>query len=65
MITLDGKQTRWQPGLTLDQVIAGLENHHLYAVARLNGIPVSRPNFSKTAVADGDVIEPIPLIAGG
>jgi thiamine biosynthesis protein ThiS len=65
MITVDGKKMAWHQGMTLAQVIAGLENNQIFPVVRLNGRPISRPHFSGTSVADGDVIEPIPLIAGG
>ncbi len=65
MITVDGKKMAWHQGMTLAQVIAGLENHHIFPVVRLNGKPISRPHFSGTILADGDVIEPIPLVAGG
>jgi thiamine biosynthesis protein ThiS len=65
MIIVDGKQITWHQGMTLDQVIAGLEENQIFPVVRLNGKPISRPHFSGTSVADGDVIEPIPLIAGG
>jgi sulfur carrier protein ThiS len=46
-------------------VIAGLEDNQIFPVVRLNGKPISRPHFSGTYLADGDVIEPIPLVAGG
>ncbi len=65
MITVDGKQISWHQDMTLDCVVAALEKSHIYAVVRLNGKPVSRPHFSTTLVAEGDTVEPIPLIAGG
>ena len=65
MIIVDGEQMAWQHGMTLEQVIAGLEGKHIFPVVRLNERPISRPHFSGTRVADGDVVEPIPMIAGG
>lgn len=65
MITVDEINMAWQPDLTLAQVMAGLEDGQMYAVVRLNGKPISRPNFGATPVADGDVIQTLPLIAGG
>jgi sulfur carrier protein ThiS len=65
MIIVDGQKTAWHHGMTLEQVISGLEGNHIFPVVRLNGKPISRPHFSGTLVADGDVVEPIPLIAGG
>ena len=65
MIMVDGKQISWHQNMTLDHVVAALEESHIYAVVRLNGKPVCRPHFTKTVVVEGDIIEPIPLIAGG
>jgi sulfur carrier protein ThiS len=65
MIIVDGEHMVWHQGMTLEQVITGLECSHIFPVVRLNGKPVSRPHFSRTFVADGDVVEPIPQIAGG
>ena len=65
MITVDGQPMAWHKGMTLAQVIAGLEDNQIFPVVRLNGKPISRPHFSGTILADGDIIEPIPLIAGG
>jgi sulfur carrier protein ThiS len=65
MIIVDGQTIAWHKGMTLAQVIAGLESNHIFPVVRLNGKPISRPHFSGIYLADGDIIEPIPLIAGG
>jgi sulfur carrier protein ThiS len=65
MIIVDGEKMAWHQDMTLEQVIAGLEVNHIFPVVRLNGKPISRPHFSGTFVADGDVVEPIPQIAGG
>lgn len=65
MITVADRPIAWQPGMTLDQVLASLEDGHLYAVVRLNGRLISRPCFADTQVPDQAVIEPLPMIAGG
>jgi thiamine biosynthesis protein ThiS len=65
MITIDDKQMPWQQGMTLAQAMASLQDGYDYAVVRLNGKPVSRPNFSTVSVEFGAVIETLPLIAGG
>jgi len=56
---------QWHPGLTLDEVVAALPDGHLYAVVRMNGRLVSRPDFANTRVPENAVVEPLPLIAGG
>jgi len=65
VITVGGRSVPWQPGMTLAQVVAGLEAADLYAVVRLNGRLVSKPDFASTPVPDGAHIDPLPLIAGG
>jgi sulfur carrier protein ThiS len=65
MITVGDQQLTWRPGMTLAQVLNLFEADHAYAVARLNGKLVARPNFSVTPVPDDAVVGPIPLIAGG
>ncbi len=65
MISVGDQTLTWQPGLTLAQVMDTLEDGHLYAVVRLNGKLVSRPDFPKTPVPEGADIQPLPLIAGG
>ncbi len=65
MIKVGDQTMTWQPGLTLAQVMESLEQGHLYAVVRLNGQLVSRPNFAKTRVPEEADIQLLPLIAGG
>ena len=65
MINVEDKRMEWQPGLTLAQVMASLEDGHLFAVVRLNGRLVSKPDFPTTTVPEGADIQPLPLIAGG
>jgi thiamine biosynthesis protein ThiS len=64
-ITIEDQQIQWYPGQTLAEVVAALPDGHLYAVVRMNGRLVSRPDFAGTEVPDKAVIEPLPLVAGG
>ncbi len=65
MITFDGKQMPWHSGMTIDNILASMKYGNLYAVVRMNGKLISKPNFGSTSVEDGAVIEGIPLISGG
>jgi len=65
MITMDGKQYPWQPGMDVEQLLNYVEKPEQYAVIRLNGKPVSRPNFKQTLVPANAEIVLIPMIAGG
>ena len=65
MVTVDDRDVPWREGLTLDTLLAELEDDHRYAVVKLNGKLVSRPHFATTTVPDGSRVNPIPMIAGG
>jgi sulfur carrier protein ThiS len=65
VITVDGRCIPWQAGMTLEQVVAALEEGDLYAVVRMNDRLISKPDFASTEVPDGSEIYPLPLIAGG
>ena len=65
MIKVGDQTMAWQPGLMLSQIMESLEQGHLYAVVRLNGKLVSKPDFPTTLVPEGADIQPLPMIAGG
>jgi thiamine biosynthesis protein ThiS len=65
MITIGDQEIPWREGLTVAILLAQLQDGHSYAVVKLNGKLVSRPQFDKTPVHDGSQITPIPMIAGG
>ena len=65
MVTVNDRPYPWRDGLTLADLLARFEDGHVYAVVKLNGRLVSRPNFEHTPVPDGSTVIPIPMIAGG
>lgn len=65
MIHLGEKEIPWQEGLTVAALLQNLADGHIYAVVKLDGRLVSRPNFNTTPVPDGARVTPIPMIAGG
>lgn len=65
MISVDGRQVPWQEGITVATLLADIQDAYLYAVVRLNGKLVSRPNFEKTPVPDNAEVILLPMIAGG
>jgi thiamine biosynthesis protein ThiS len=65
MITIGDKEVTWQKGITLAQVLTAIENHDRYAVVKVDGKLISRPNFAKTIINDHAKIVPLPMIAGG
>ncbi len=65
MITVGEQQLAWHAGLTVADLLAELEDGHLYAVVKLDDKLVSRPHFNTVLVPDGARVTPIPMIAGG
>ncbi len=65
MVTIGKEKVPWKEGLTIAQVLAALDDDYEYAVVRINGKLISRPNFENTPVTDNSEIIPIPMIAGG
>jgi thiamine biosynthesis protein ThiS len=65
MITVGKEKIPWKEGMTVAQVLEAVTDGHKYAVVRLNGKLISRPNFEKTTVPDRAEFIPVPMIAGG
>lgn len=62
---VNGKKVEWQKGMSVEDLLNDLPDKHPYAVVKINGKYVSRPDFSKTILEEEDEIFLIPLIAGG
>ncbi len=65
MIRVRGKERTWREGMTVAGLLKELNDSYPYAVVKINGRVISRPNFEKTAIPDGAEIFLIPMIAGG
>jgi thiamine biosynthesis protein ThiS len=65
MIKVDGRQIPWHEGMTVSTLLADIDDMHFYAVVRLNGKLVSRPNFETTPVPDNAEVILLPMVAGG
>ena len=65
MITLDGEQRPWQNNMTVSRLLQEIADAHQYAVIKVNGRYVSRPNFDTYIIPDNAEIYLIPMIAGG
>ncbi len=65
MIRVDGNQVPWEEGMTVSILLDEVIESDKYAVVRLNGRTVSRPNFKTTHIPDDSEIILIPMIAGG
>ncbi len=65
MITLDDDQMPWHDGMTVADLLASVPDGDQYAVIKVNGRYVSRPEFNKFEIPDNAKIRLIPMIAGG
>ncbi len=65
MIRVDGKMLPWHDGMTVSDLLAALGDSHPYAVVRINGRYVSKPDFDHVRIPDEAEVFCIPLIAGG
>lgn len=65
MIIVGDKKLSWRKGMTVADLLKDLTDSHHYAVIRINGKHVSRPNFKKILIPDNSEIFLIPLISGG
>ncbi|MFZ0450994.1 MAG: sulfur carrier protein ThiS [Desulfatiglandaceae bacterium] len=65
MIRVGDKRFPWHEGMTVSILLEGLRDSDSYAVVRLNGRIVSRPNFAATPVPDESEVILIPMVAGG
>ena len=65
MIVLDGKERTWHSGMTVSELLREISDAHHYAVIKVNGRYVSRPDFETFLIPDNADVRLIPMIAGG
>ena len=65
MIKLDEKKIAWASGMTVADLLDDIPKGHQYAVIKVNGRYVSRPDFKQYEIPDNAEIRLIPMIAGG
>jgi thiamine biosynthesis protein ThiS len=65
MIRVNGKEHRWRREMTVSDLIGELDDGFFYAVVRVNGKYISKPDFEKSVVPDDSEVFFIPMIAGG
>ena len=65
MIFVNDEKISWQEGMTVRDLLDGLEDDHDYAVIRVNGKYVSKPYFDEYQIPDNADIYLIPMVVGG
>lgn len=64
-IRLNGRPREVEAGATLAALLRELDLDARWVVAELNGEPLPRDRFDRTALADGDRLELVRPVAGG
>jgi thiamine biosynthesis protein ThiS len=65
MLRVNDEEVAWQEGMTVRDLLNGLEDKHDYAVIRVNGKYVSKPFFEEFQIPDNAEIYLIPMVVGG
>lgn len=65
MVRAGDREFHWQEGMTISDILHQLGDSYPYAVARVNGRLISRPDFQRATIPDGSEVFLLPLIAGG
>ena len=65
MITLNEEEYSWEEGMTVTELLNGLEGDHDYAVIRVTGKYVSKLHFDEYQIPDKAEIYLIPMVVGG
>ncbi len=55
----------WREGMTITDLLKELGDAYPYAVARIEGRLISKPDFDKALVPKDSEVFLIPLVAGG
>ena len=65
MIIVNGTETAWRPGLTVQQLLKELGNNFPIVVVKIDGRPVPKKEFNTFEIPDGAEVNTVDIIAGG
>ena len=65
MLEVNDEKVPWREGMTVTDLLNGLEDAHPYAVVRINDKYVSKPHFDDYEIPDNAEIYLIPMVVGG
>lgn len=65
MITVNGNKMEWRPGLTVEEVLKGLDEKPSIVVVKVNGKPILKKEYRTFEVPDKAEVNTIDIIAGG
>jgi thiamine biosynthesis protein ThiS len=67
VITLNGKELAWHPGLTVEEVLKYMDESDKFPiiVVKVNGRPILKKEYSTFEVPDNAEVNTVDIIAGG
>ena len=65
MIRVGDRQFHWHEGMTVAELLRGLNDPYPYMVVRINNRHVTRPDFDNATLPDNSEVFLIPLVVGG
>ena len=65
MITVNGQQISWHPGLTVAELLQNLDEKFPIIVVRVNGMTISKKEFDTFKIPDKAEVNTVEIIAGG
>ncbi len=65
MVRVGDREFRWCEGMTVADLLKGLEDPYPYVVVRINDRHVTKPDFERATVPDNSEVFLIPLVVGG
>jgi thiamine biosynthesis protein ThiS len=65
VIIVNGKETAWRPGLTVQQLLKDLGNNFPIVVVKIDGKPVPKKEFDTFEIPDDVEVSTVDIIAGG
>ncbi len=65
MITVNGVETPWRPGLTIEEILKNIEDEFSIVVVKVDGKTIQKNQHPTFKVPDGASVITIDVIAGG
>jgi thiamine biosynthesis protein ThiS len=65
MIRVGDSEFYWREGLTVADLLKGLDDPYPYVVVRVNNRHVTKPDFERATVPDNSEVFLIPMVVGG
>ena len=65
LITFNGKEFAWHPGLTVDELLKNQKDIFPIIVVKVNGRPILKKEYTTYEIPDNSEVNTVDIIAGG